>query len=342
MPLFVRRTSFEGKPKWQVRTANYLQQVHRRLKIIPGAFWKPKFGWLLPIQPDSWTALVDLFGQSEVISLPLDHTGSISDSDSQAESALSSLVETLMRKNYSYKTIKVYASYFRAFLKGINGKNLPTVSKDDIRAYLQRAASEKKWSPATQNQAVNAIRFYFVHVLGQDRNFHDLRLPRYLTPPEILSEEEVQQLLQSAPKLKHRAILTLIYTAGLRLSESVNIRLDDLQWDQKCVFIKGGRARCDRFVTLPASTWSLLHHYLRQEKPQHWLFEGPHEGPFSVRSVQQIMTQAVSLSRVNPHATIQMLRNSVAYHLLVRGNSLPAVKAALGSFHVPAIPLYPG
>ena len=250
---------------------------------------------------------------------------------SLAEDALVLFIETLVRKDYSYKTIKVYASYFRAFLRGVKGKNLLLLSNEDIRAYLRKAASEKLWSPATQNQAVNAISFYFVHALGQDRSFRDLRLPRPLSSAEILSEEEVLQLLNAAPKLKYRAILTLIYVAGLRLGEAVNIRIDDLHWHEKRIFIKGGRARNDRFVTIPSQTWTLLHLYLRQDRPQHWLFEGPSLGPLSVRSIQQVMNQAVAISGVNPHATIQMLRHSLTSHLLIKGKGLRTISTALGN-----------
>ena len=151
---------------------------------------------------------------------------------------------------------------------------------------MLRQTHEKKWSESPQNQAINAIKFYYEKVLEQDRQFYDIRPRKADKLPNVLSEEEVQQLINSIDNLKHKCILSLIYSAGLRLSESVNIRLDDILVKRKQIFIKAGKGKKDRYVILSDKILGLLTKYRQIYKPSYWLFEGMNGGQYSKRSVQ--------------------------------------------------------
>lgn len=177
---------------------------------------------------------------------------------------------------------------------------------------------------------LNAIKFYYERVLGQPRQLYDMRPRRGKQWPEVLSEDEVKRLLSSVQNLKHRCILMLIYSTGLRLSESVNVRLDDMLLDRKQIFIKGGKGKKDRYVILSAKLLDHLLKYRQLHQPRYWLFEGMHGERYSPRSVQQIMRRAVKESGVNPFATVHTLRHSFAPHMLERGTDLRYIQHVLG------------
>ncbi|MEZ4828976.1 MAG: tyrosine-type recombinase/integrase [Bacteroidia bacterium] len=166
-------------------------------------------------------------------------------------------------------TVKSYRGHFQRFLAAMGNCDLAVIEKETIRQYLLKQIREQKWSESMQNQVVNAIKFYYEKVLGQERQFYDLRPRRADQLPEVLSEEEVQKLLTSVKNLKHRCILSLIYSAGLRPSESVNVRLDDLLVDRKQIFIKAGKGKKDRYVILPDKIFGMLKKYQQIYKPRY-------------------------------------------------------------------------
>ena len=122
----------------------------------------------------------------------------------------------------------------------------------------------------------------------------------------------------------------LIYSTGLRLSESVHVRLDDILVDRKQIFIRGGKGKKDRYVILSSKLFALLAEYRETYRPRYWLFEGLNEERYSPRSVQQIMRQAVKASKINPYATVHTLRHSFATHMLERGTDLRYIQHILG------------
>lgn len=240
------------------------------------------------------------------------------------------LTEQLMLNRYSHQTIKTYRSCFRQFLGHFSDRDLVSIEKPEIRQYLLTQIKVRGWSEATQNQVLSAIKFYYEKVLGQEKQLYDLRARRPEQLPEILSEEEVKRLISSVKNLKHRCILMLIYSVGLRLSESVNVRLDDLLVDRRQIFIKGGKGKKDRYVILSDKLFAAITEYRQIYKPVYWLFEGISGERYSPRSVQQIMRRAVKASNVNPYATVHTLRHSFATHMLERGTDLRYIQHLLG------------
>ena len=319
-----------------VRPNRFIPQYNQLMKQIPGAFWKPEHQWLVPDQPQSRKKMQELFGIVPPLA-EVDSSGNkiVTGQEDIAdihETAILKLVEQLMLNRYSHATVKSYRSCFRDFLRYRYHQALDPrdITKEQIRQYMLTCIREKKWSESTQNQAINAIKFYYERVLGQDRELYDLR-PRVGTRlPEVLSEDEVKRLISVVKNLKHRCILMLIYSAGLRLSESVNVRLDDLLVDRRQIFIKGGKGKKDRYVILSDKLLGVIMKYRDHYQPGYWLFEGVHGDRYSPRSVQQIMRRAVKESQVNPFATVHTLRHSFATHMLERGTDLRYIQHLLG------------
>ena len=160
-----------------------------------------------------------------------------------------------------------------------------------------------------------------------------MEVPRPKKPkqlPKVLSVEEILRLFEVTSNLKHRLIVQMIYSAGLRLSEVVNIRIRDIQFDLQVIFIKAGKGKKDRYVALAHRLFPLLKAYNLQYRPVYWLFEGQSGGQYSKRSVQQILRKAVEKSMVNPYATVHTLRHSYATHCVENGYSLALIQEALG------------
>ncbi len=157
---------------------------------------------------------------------------------------------------------------------------------------------------------------------------HHPKPPKKL--PKVFSEEEVEALLRSVDKLKHRCLLMLIYSAGLRLGEAIKLRTQDLEPQQNRLYVRGGKGQKDRCTVLSPKVWTRLSAYLDLYKPIEWVFEGPNGGQYSERSVQEVFTQAKKRSGVNPHATVHTLRHSFATHLLEKGVDLRYIQDLLG------------
>ena len=138
------------------------------------------------------------------------------------------------------------------------------------------------------------------------------------------------RLFKAVDNLKHRTMLLLIYSAGLRLGELLNMRKDDVLFDRKRIFVKSGKGKKDRYTLLADNMENTLHAYLKAYKPLYWLFEGPMAEPYSARSVQLVLRKAVAKAGVNPYCTVHTLRHSFATHLLERGTDIRYIQALLG------------
>lgn len=138
------------------------------------------------------------------------------------------------------------------------------------------------------------------------------------------------QLLRAVDNPKHRCILMLIYSAGLRLGEALNIRRTDLQPAAQRLFIRGAKGKKDRYTLLAKKIWERLQDYLEVNKPVDRLFEGQMGGQYSERSIQAIFTHAKQKSGINPLATVHTLRHSFATHLLEKGVDLRYIQELLG------------
>ncbi len=247
------------------------------------------------------------------------------------EAELASMKQRLILKRYSWRTAKTYLGMFRQFASEIAPQHPADLDKQDIRNYLQKWIDERQIAPATQNQFINAIKFYYEQVLGRPRTYYDIERPRKSDElPNVFSEEEVQRLLEVVENLKHQCILMTIYSAGLRLGEVINLRIADVHSDRMQLFIKAGKGKKDRYTVLSPQLLELLRSYYRQYRPQYWLFEGQDGGQYSARSVQNIFRRAVTKSKVNPFSTVHTLRHSFATHLLEHGTDLRYIQHLLG------------
>lgn len=240
-------------------------------------------------------------------------------------------LEKLERKRYSQSTIKTYLGYMRDFVKELKGKDLLDISPEEINAYILKLIRKKGISSSQQNQRINAIKFYYEKVLGQKKRFYTIERPKKSrTLPKVLTETEVLSVLKSLENIKHKAIIGTIYSSGLRRGELINLRKQDIVFENKILNIRGGKGKKDRISVLSDSMAIVIKKYLEMHKPNYWLFEGPNRKQYSATSISKILDRAAQKAGIEMKVTPHMLRHSFATHLLEQGIDIRYIQTILG------------
>ncbi|MBS1559939.1 MAG: tyrosine-type recombinase/integrase [Bacteroidetes bacterium] len=234
-------------------------------------------------------------------------------------------------KGYSPSTAKTYLDQFKRFLLFYRPHQPSELSEAEIRNYLLYLVEKKKVSRSAQNQAINAIKFFYEVVLKQERKVYYLERPmREFRLPSVLSQEEVLSLFKVTQNLKHKTMLMLIYSAGLRRGEMLRMRVGDIDFNRGTVLVKASKGRKDRQSILAQMLVPYLKKYLSEYKPAYWLFEGEKGGQYSERSIQQVLINAKKKAGIIKEATLHTLRHSFATHLLESGTSTRYIQVLLG------------
>jgi integrase/recombinase XerD len=246
-------------------------------------------------------------------------------------SEITKLEEILTLRRYSLNTIKTYKYCFRDFIHYYNRLSPDTISTAQIKAFMLYLVNVKGIASSTQNQYINAIKFYYEQVLQREaQNYYWERPKLRKKLPHVFTEEEIKLLLLSIENIKHRCILLTIYSAGLRISELVNLKISDIMTSQACIHIKDAKGKKDRYTLLSNQLLLLLRNYYKEYQPDYWLFEGPTGGRYSKSSIQKIFKRALKKSGILKPATVHTLRHSFATHLLERGVNLRYIQTLLG------------
>ena len=185
---------------------------------------------------------------------------------------------------------------------------------------------------------LNALKFLYEQVLGHERFFVEIPRPKkQLQLPKVLGEDELRRLFAAPKNLKHKAILFVAYSAGLRVSEVINLRLQDIDRERKQLFIHCSKGKKDRYVRLSPMVLDVLEQYYKmsETKPTNYLFEGVESGtPYTTRSAQQIFSDARKKAGILKTLSFHNLRHSFATHLLEKGVDVLFIKEILGHFNI--------
>ncbi|MEQ9308059.1 MAG: site-specific integrase [Balneolaceae bacterium] len=237
----------------------------------------------------------------------------------------------LITARYSTSTCNSYLHMFREYLRFVYPKSLHKLSKWDVMQFQAHLVADKKVSASYQNQSINAIKFYLEQVLGQDRQFYQLERPRKgKRLPQVLSMEEIKSILTSTSNLKHRAILTTIYSAGLRMGEMTGLKIGDIDSEGMRIWIRSGKGDKDRISVLSPQLLELLRKYFTKYRPKKFLFEGADGNPYSASSVRKILQRSVAKAGIAKSVRPHTLRHSFATHLLENGTNLRYIQTLLG------------
>lgn len=254
------------------------------------------------------------------------------------KNVLPALQQELQLKGYSSSTIRVYIAEVTAFLKAIKNHPAESITTERIRDYLNYCYVDLQLSESTLHSRINALKFYFEQVLKKDKFFWEVPRPKKaIQLPKVLGERELERMFGAVTNIKHKAILFTAYSAGLRVSEAVNLKLTDIDSGRMQIFVERGKGKKDRYVGLSILLLDVLRAYLMQirPRPQIYLFEGDRPGgPYSIRSAQQVFHMARIKAGIKKELSFHSLRHSFATHLLEKGIDIRYIKDLLGHFSI--------
>jgi len=303
------------------------------VKSIRGIWWNvTQKLWSVPNTDENMARLKEIFGQGYQLE-DIDCVKSIpvKEINEQSLKLLESFQAKIILKGYSVNTLKNYKNNIINFLSYFEEQDLESLTKADIESYVYKLKVKYKISDTKQNGIINSIKFLYEQVFEKQRTYYNIQRPKKSQSlPNVLSEQEVLRLINSPKNIKHKAILYTIYSAGLRISEVINLRIEDIRSDEKMIFVKCSKGKKDRFTLLSVNLLVMLRRYFAKERPSYWLFEGVEGGRYSTSSIQKIFRKAVKDARINPWATPHTLRHSFATHLLQEGVNLRYLQTLLG------------
>lgn len=228
----------------------------------------------------------------------------------------------LVLQNYSPKTRKAYFGHVRRLIE-----YKTPLSKENTKLYLIYLLEDKKVSGTYLNQVISAVKAFDPNLIEyiQKRPKAEKRLPN------ILSKEQVRSLIDQIANIKHKAIITLIYSSGLRVGEVVRLKPKDIDSENMLIRVTQGKGRKDRYTILSKKALLLLREYYKTYKPTEWLFPGANPNRFlTERSVQKVFDRAVAKAGIKQPATVHWMRHSFATHLLEQGADLRYIQELLG------------
>lgn len=238
----------------------------------------------------------------------------------------------LITKRYSENTIKTYMEALKSFLSFFNTKPIEKLCNADVTDYYKEYIIGNDLSSSFQNQIVNAIKLYFSTIKETAIALDKIYRPKREHPlPNVLGKEEIKKILSAHVNIKHRAMLCLIYSCGLRRSELLNLKLTDIDSKRAVVIIRQAKGKKDRIVPLSKKIIEQLREYYQAYKPTIWLFEGQKANErYDERSLASVLKQALAKSKINKPVTLHWLRHSYATHLLEAGTDLRYIQELLG------------
>lgn len=252
--------------------------------------------------------------------------------------ALTQFIQELKLKGYSSSTIQTYKSEFLRLLQLLKQKPVYELKPPDLRRYMVYAMEKEKISENTAHSRLNALKFYFEQVLKREKFFWEIPRPKKRQQlPKVLSERELERMFAALHNLKHKALLFTAYSAGLRVSEVVNLKIADIDSVRMQIRIENAKGKKDRYVGLSVLLVDVLRAYLRKAKPRPkmYLFEGEWPGqPYTSRSAQLIFHRARQSAGIQKQVSFHVLRHSFATHLLEKGIDIRYIKDLLGHFSI--------
>ncbi|PWJ35048.1 tyrosine-type recombinase/integrase [Sediminitomix flava] len=239
-------------------------------------------------------------------------------------------IQKLEIKRYALNTAKIYIMCFERFINHYKTYELMQIDEDMIHAYLQQLVKKQK-SRSYLNQTINAIKFYYEVVKEMPNRFYKIDRPRKADKlPTVLAKDEINQMLACSGNLKNRCIIGLLYSAGLRRSELLQLKLQDIDSKRMLIRVEGSKGEKDRYTLLSEKLLIDLRRYYKFWKPKTYLFEGPDGRKYGVTSVGKIVKRAAERAKISKNVTPHMLRHSFATHLLESGTDLRYIQALLG------------
>jgi integrase/recombinase XerD len=312
------------------------REIINLIKKVDGVRWSAtQRAWYMPFTEDHLNSLAR---EVEAI-VTIEFINRVSpvykpdDGDNGAISAkISQFKDWMSSKRLAESTIKTYSAAMQVFLNFFPGKKPEEITCDDVIRFNNEYLIRNKRSHAYQNQMVSAIKKFFLVIENKAMDLDLIHRPKSEHPLlRVISKEDIKSILGTIKNLKHRAMISLIYSCGLRRGELIGLEQKHIDFNRKILLIVNGKGNKDRIVPLSDKIISLLQEYIELYKPKTWLFEGQRSGhPYGERSLQLVLKQAIKRAGFDEAATLHWLRHSYATHLHERGTDIEYIRRLLG------------
>jgi integrase/recombinase XerD len=246
-------------------------------------------------------------------------------------SLVEGFIDHMKAIRYSENTIQTYSQCLQLFLRFHDSKSIDDLVIEDLNDFNKNYILKYNYSASFQNQLINSLKLFFQNYNGAKFELQDLERPfSAKSLPVILSLKEVERLINQLVNLKHRTMIAVIYSCGLRRGELINLRVNDIDSERMLIHIKGGKGKKDRMVPLSEKTLIMLRNYAKAYKPNDLIFTGESGGFYSGSSLQKVFKRAKVQAKINKPVTLHTLRHSYATHLLEAGVNLRYIQEILG------------
>lgn len=250
-------------------------------------------------------------------------------------------LKILRLKNYSVETEKSYLHHLNLFLDYVANAKVTDVNPNFLLKYFTYLKEKKNFSYSSMKQSLGAVRFLYLNVLKKEIDFDFfIKIKKPYKLPNVLSINNVKKIINSQTNLKHKAVLSTIYSCGLRISEAINLKISDIDSTSMTIKVVNSKGRSDRYVMLSENLLEILREYCSVYKPKEYLFNGQTGGKYSARSIQEVFQKSVNAAGINKKVTVHTLRHSFATHLLENGTDIRLIQELLGHRQLSTTQIY--
>jgi len=257
------------------------------------------------------------------------------------QEAYNKMQSQLILKAYGKSTINIYLGEFYHLLNILQKYPVNDLSPQRLKDYFLYCVEQLGYKERKMNGKINAIKFYFEQVLHRPKMFFDIPRPKKpITLPKMLSKSEVKSILTATKNPKHKLALTLCYGLGLRVSEVVALKIEDIDGSRMMIAVRGAKGKKDRYLPIPKTLLRMLREYYKVYKPEEYVLQGQYGGPYSTSSVQNVFKKAMRNAGIHKKIGIHGLRHSYATHLLESGADMRFIQELLGHHSIKTTQIY--
>lgn len=256
-------------------------------------------------------------------------------------SVIVDFVRILELKRYSKQTIASYKGHLLMVKSHFNDKSFKSITDKDLFEFIYHLVNTKGISASYQRQIVGGLKLFYQEIYNRSVPFDYLKVTqRENKLPVVLSKNEVIRVIENTNNLKHKAIVSVIYSAGLRIGELLALKKTDIDSERMLIHVRDGKGKKDRYTILSKKVLELLREYYKKYKPNEYLFEGQKGGKYSSESASQLFKRAAKKANIGKHVTLHTLRHSFATHLLEQGIGIAHIQKLLGHSNISTTLIY--
>jgi len=252
---------------------------------------------------------------------------------------LDKLETELKIRGFSNRTVSSYLYHNKNFINFI-GKEPSSVNEFDAKKYLAYLLSDRKYSPRSANLALSSVKFYLNEIF-QNKAFNAVKSPKAEKKlPTVLTRDEMRKLIDAATNPKHRLLIEFLYSSGLRVSECVGLKIDDLDLDEKMGRVRHGKGNKERHIILSDSLIGHLKEHMAKKKDQSNYIFSVSSRPITARQAQKIVKETAKKAGIKKRVFCHALRSSFATHLLENGTDIRIIQELLGHADLSTTQIY--